>query len=223
MSRLFDFAADIFLPNRCPCCGRFIKWNERLCTACEDGLPLYDASGERPPENCSAAVSLFAFNGPAQQGIYSMKDGHGRGFAAYSAELLAEKLKGCGAEIITCVPLSRRRKAERGWDQAQIIALELSKAMNVPCDFSLLARRNPKKEQHDLHADERRQAAMQQYHTANRPGNIEGKHIIITDDVLTTGATLSRCAGLLHTLGAAEVIAVTLCRTELKSKRERCR
>ena len=119
--------------------------------------------------------------------------------------------------------MSRRKKADRGWDQAEVIAKELSRASGIPCDFSLLARKKPKEDQHDLSAAERALAAKQQYHIAAKPGNIEGRHIILTDDVLTTGATLSACAALLLSLGAADVTAAAICRTILKAKAKQSR
>lgn len=218
MSRIADLLLDIIMPNRCPCCGRFILWNEKLCQDCVESLPPCTGR-EALPAGCSASVSAFAFDGPAKQGIYSLKEGQGRAFAEYSAGLLAQRLSGSGAQLITCVPMARRKKSARGWDQAEVIARELGRAMNVPCDFSILKRRCSRTEQHGLGAAERAEFAAEQYSAAKDHSEIKGKHIILVDDVITTGSTISVCAGLLLSLGAAEVIAASICRTESKRKR----
>ena len=210
--KIIDFAADIIMPTRCPCCGGFIMWNEKLCEKCLKSLPLC-GSEERPPEGCSAAVSVFAFDGPAKEGIYSLKDGWGRAFAEYAAEIISERLRGCGAELVTCVPMSRRKKASRGWDQAEVIAKEFAEALGLPCDLSLLRRRYSRTEQHGLSAAGRAEFASGQYSIAPDHADISGKHIILADDVITTGSTVSACASLLLSMGAADVIAASVCRT----------
>lgn len=217
MNRAAAYIEDILMPNRCPCCGSFIKWDRLLCGKCEEALPVYEGSGE-PPEGCSAAVSAYIYDGAAKSGILALKDGHGRNMAIYAAGVLAEKLGDCGAELITSIPMSRRARAERGCDHAKEIAKALSKVTEIPCCFTLLRRRAVETRQHDLKAYERRDHAEAIYLEGRRPGDIRGKHILLIDDIQTTGATLSACAKILRALGAAEVMAVTVCRTVLKNK-----
>lgn len=214
MSKARDFILDIFMPTRCPCCEGFIKWDKLLCEECERALEPVDNSDERPPAGCSAAVSAFKYDGAAKQGIYALKDGWGISFAVYTAPLLAEKLKGCGADLITCVPMAKRKANERGYNQAEVIAKELSKLMGIPYDGGLLTRRTTSMAQHDLEtASERAEFAKTLYGIADGHSDITGKKLLLADDIHTTGATLSECAGRLLSMGASDIIAVTLCRT----------
>lgn len=214
MSKVRDFILDIFMPNRCPCCEGFIKWDKLICEKCAEALEPVDNSGEAPPAGCSAAVSAYKYDGAAKQGIYALKDGWGLNFAVCTAPLLAEKLKGCGADLITCVPMAKRKANERGYNQAEVVAGELSKLMDIPCDCGLLTRRPTSLAQHDLAtAAERAEFARTLYGIADSHEDITGRKLLLADDVHTTGATLSECAGKLLSMGAAEVIAVTLCRT----------
>ena len=217
MVKVKDYVLDIFMPNRCPCCGGFLKWYEKLCSSCMESLPLCNEE-DAPPKGCSASVSVFDFDGPAKQGIYSLKDGQGRAFAGYAAGLLAQRLDGCGADLITCVPMPYRKKSDRGWNQAEVIARELAKAMGVDCSSKILRRKYSRTEQHSLTAAGRAGFAEEQYTAAKAPPDIRGRRIILVDDVITTGATVSVCAAILLSLGAADVIAASVCRTKLRSK-----
>ena len=218
MSKAFDYIADIFLPNRCPCCGSFIRWDGLICEECRKGLALCENSAEIPPEGCSAAVSVFVYDGCAKQGIYSLKDGCGKGFAVCGAELLAERLNGSGAELVTCVPMARRKRAERGYNQAELIASELAKRLGLECDPRILTRRPTSLEQHDLSAADRNEFAKTLYGVSKKHRVIAGMKLILVDDVHTTGATLAACAQKLLSLGASEVLAATLCRAVKKEK-----
>ena len=213
MGKVYDYIADIFMPNRCPCCGRFIKWDELVCGSCENELKPCEGSSSKALESCSAVVCVFRYEGLAKQGIYSLKDGCGANFARYGAAKLAELLRGCGAELMTCVPMAKRKKAERGYDQAELTARYLAEKLGLPCDFSLLKRRSTSLEQHDLSAAERAEFAKTLYSAVPKHRDISGRKLLLIDDVCTTGATLSSCAGCLLEMGAEEVIGAAICRT----------
>ena len=215
MGRAADFIADIFLPNRCPCCGGFIKWDALLCGSCQERLVYFDNSDSRPPKGCSASVSVFEFREPANQGIYALKDGWGRNFVKFGAGKLAEILSGSGADLVTCVPMAKRKRAERGFDQAELIGRELAERLGLPFDAHILARRPASLEQHALSGADREEFAKALYFIPEKHGDVSGKKLLLVDDVRTTGSTLSVCASLLLETGAAEVIAAALCGTVL--------
>ena len=218
MNRAAAYIADIVLPNRCPCCGRFIKWDKLLCGECIEALPVYDSGGEEPPEGCSAAVSAYIYDGAAKKGVLAIKEGHGRNMAVWAAEVLAGRLEGCGAELIASVPMLRKAKAERGCDHARVIAKALSARMGIPYDGTLLMRKGDDILQHELKAYQRRDNAEAIYFEGRHPNDIRGKHILLIDDIHTTGATLSACAKILKALGAAEVIAATICQSQRRRR-----
>ncbi len=228
--RILKYAEDIIAPNRCPCCGSFIGMDEQICEGCikklaececsdsysegsESPLKGHDLSEEKLTDYCSASVCAYAYYGPAKHGVLALKDSWGRSFAEYSAGVLGRKLQGCNADLITCVPMTKRKKASRGWDQAELIATELSKVIGVPTDFTLLSHGRSTTEQHSLNAAERAEHAKELYSVAEGHTDITGKRLLLVDDVHTTGSTLAACAKLLLSIGAVEIISAAVCRT----------
>ena len=213
MSKALEWIADIFMPNRCPCCGGFLRWDGIVCEKCRGSLILYDNSRSTPPEGCSAAVSVFEFKGCAKEGIYSLKDGYGGNFVKYAVPLLAERLEGCGAELVTCVPMAKKKQAERGYNQAELIAKELAEKLSLPLDEGILTREPTSLEQHGLTAADRAEFAKTLYGISENHRDIKGMKLLLVDDVRTTGSTLATCAKKLLEAGASEVIAAVLCQT----------
>lgn len=208
------YMADIIAPNRCPCCGSFIKWDALLCGGCESSLKPMSGNVAETPEGCVRAVSALWYIGKAKQGIYSLKDGTGRNYAKYAASLLAERTGTC-YDLITCVPSRLKRGSLSVRGHAETFAHELSKVTGIPCETGLLVRKKTETKQHDLTAAERAEFAKGLYRLSDKNRRLDGKRILLADDVLTTGSTVSVCARLLLGCGAKSVTAVTICRTPL--------
>lgn len=116
------------------------------------------------------------------------------------------------ADLIVPVPLSKLRRIERGFNQAELIAVELSKAMAVPIDVHSLTRRlhTP---MHRAGMDRKaRELTVENAFYVPRPKLIEGRTILLVDDVFTSGATASSCAKALKKSGAAAVNIFTIAR-----------
>lgn len=222
-----DFWLDMLFPNRCPCCGRIIKWDKLICGKCLDSLPFLDDTPwqVRFPSDVSGddiffdyAAAVFAYESPAVEGIYCLKSGHGVNFARFAADILCHKLEndGIAADIITCVPMAAGKKRSRGYNQAEILAKYISRKTDIPCDFRLLKRKAVSLEQHTLNAGERHSLAGRIYSLNGAHGDIKGKTVLLCDDVFTTGATMNKCAELLKGAGADKVFCVSICCTEKK-------
>lgn len=209
--------ADVIAPNRCPCCGKFIKWDALLCSGCESVLEPMNGSIAEIPEGCICAEAALWYKGKARQGIYTLKEGFGKNYAVYAASLLKERLDG-GADLITCVPSRLKRGSLSVRGHAETFARELSKALGIPCDTGVLVRKKTKIKQHELTAAERAGFAKGLYYLRDKNYRLDGKRILLADDVLTTGATMSVCAKLLLGCGAESVTAVTICRTPLEKE-----
>lgn len=216
----------MLFPNRCPCCGKVITWEKLLCEVCKSSL-LYlpeeswlsefqlTGGGECAFDYAAAA---FYYEGAARNGVLKMKKGHGKHFAQFGSEVIANKLENdcISADVITSVPMSRRKKALRGCNQAEYISHALSRIMDIPCDNKLLKRKHTRKAQHDLAAADRKALADSAYHATKKHQSIAGKNVILCDDIFTSGATMNKCAKLLKDEGAKNVFCVSLCRTENK-------
>jgi ComF family protein len=116
------------------------------------------------------------------------------------------------AERIVPVPLSKQRLKSRGFNQASVIARLISKQTNIPIDETSLVRTRHT-EKHRAGMDRKaRSESVENAFEVKRPRIIEGKNILLVDDVFTSGATVSNCARALKKSGACKVYVLTIAR-----------
>jgi ComF family protein len=113
--------------------------------------------------------------------------------------------------VLVPVPLHPRRRRERGFNQAEIVALEVGSRVGLPVSPLALVRRKDTPPQTGLSAAERRKSVDGAF-AVRRRCHVAGKVVVLVDDVLTTGATALACARALREAGAAEVRVLTLAR-----------
>jgi competence protein ComFC len=205
-----EFFLDIFFPNRCPCCDRFIEWNRKVCEDCEVKLSEYETT----PDDI---ISAYLYKGIVVDGIYALKFANGRNFAAWCAKIIAPSLDK-NYDYIVPVPMGKKRRHERGYNQAEIYAAYLSDITSIPVKKNALYRISETK-QHLLSEHERKINAESSYIIGKDsvPGGkdgVSGKRLYLADDVCTTGATLFACSKLLYAAGAKSVAAVVCAKTE---------
>ncbi len=119
-------------------------------------------------------------------------------------------------DIIVPVPLSKARRLERGFNQSEIIANEIGRRIGLPVDAASLTRmRNTPI--HRIGMDKKaRQLTIHNAFNVTRPKLVDGKNILLVDDVFTSGATTSGCAKVLKQNGAKRVVVITLARAVLR-------
>ena len=228
-TKIFKYVSDLFFPNRCPFCGSFIQYDDVICEKCEKELPY--------AENCCAfcgkdrcccfdgehifkrGFAVCFYDGIAEKGIFKLKQGKGENSAEFFGTALADKIKAekYDADMITFVPMEAKKKAERGYNQAELIAVKLAEELELPLADGLILRNNVTVEQHTLTAKKRAEFAEKAY-SAGKTDGVKEKKIIICDDVITTGSTIDRCAELLIDAGASEVAFATACTTILHNE-----
>ncbi len=113
-------------------------------------------------------------------------------------------------DMVVPVPLSARRRRERGYNQASLFAFPLALALRLPYRPAALERRRHTRSQVDLSWRERQQNVAGAFQA--HPAAVSGKSILLVDDVATTGATLNACAAALQAGGARSVYALTVAR-----------
>ena len=157
-----------------------------------------------------SARAPLRYEGVGKEIVHALKyRGYTRLVEKLAAPLLSEALRGTAPfDAVVPVPLHRSRLRKRGFNQAALLAQGLAGRVNAPASDTLQVVRITR-DQVELSAAERRANVAGAFVAkARTPGRL-----LLVDDVLTTGATLSACASTLLRAGAAEVHAVTLCRT----------
>jgi ComF family protein len=115
-------------------------------------------------------------------------------------------------DVIIPVPLHRSRLRSRGFNQAVLLGELFSSRLSIPMQLDGLERIRPTEPQIELSAEDRRNNVKGAF-AVKRPDRIQGKRILLLDDVMTTGSTVNECAKVLNKAGADAVIVATIART----------
>ncbi len=177
---------------QCPICSLYKKLNHLgICEACQALIEVDNSTYQLP--YIDKLISTYNYNSSAQQLINRYKRENQRYLANFFAKICVEVLKNADIYIdcITWVPTSRAGLWQRGCDQAADIAIEIAKLLAIPAR-DLLVLDKPVKAQKMLNA-EARMANMQDAFRCGREISV-GEHILIVDDIMTTGATLQNAA-----------------------------
>jgi ComF family protein len=225
--RLSQAALDLLFPPRCAACGRvgsslcekciasFAPLGEAVCVVCS--TPLAE------PGLCSRCVeqrpafarvwSAFRYEGSLRRAILALKFRRRRALAPLLAEQMAcvlERPKPSGA-VLCAVPMHPERRAQRGYNHAGLLAEGLGERWGLPVlgDEALRrARQTPQQVTYDY--DDRMRNVAGAFVAGLAA--VDGRNIVLVDDVCTTGATLNACALALLDAGATAVYGITLAR-----------
>lgn len=216
MSRLTECLLSLFYPPKCPFCARVLEQGEGgLCRACQPALPwVGEDAGARAVEHCAACLSPLWYQDGVRQGVhrYKFQGGqvHARLFGALMAQCLQDRWRE-PVDLITWVPLSRQRLRQRGYDQAELLAHRVGEVTGLPVAPTLVKTRNTRA-QSRLNQTDSRAANIRGAYAVEEGLRLTGRRVVLVDDVVTSGATLSQCAACLRAAGASTVIALTLAR-----------
>ena len=218
-----DWLLDLLYPRRCAFCHRLSPEGRPVCKACADKLP-YTRGGEqrqRLPE-IPVCVSPLFYEEDVRRSLLRYKFGGRREYAKVYGEFLTKCIdeNEISCDIITWTPLSRKRLRKRGYDQARLLAEEIAAHSGVPCRQLLVKLRDNPAQSGTGSAEKRRANVLGVYACPSEEA-VKGRRILLVDDIVTTGATLSECAKVLRRAGAASVSACTLARRAKQSEREK--
>ena len=231
IERLFQF----FLPSQCPCCRTYleeeqggicpdclskIRWiAPPFCSIC--GTPF--VSGEVDNHPCSACMkkkkyftmarALGYFEGALQEAIHLWKYEGKIGLSPLLGEWMAKHLPHYWDpkcfDLVVPVPLHKQRLRERGFNQTLLLVKEFSRRTGIPYRMTALQKKKPTPPQIHLSGAEREKGVRGSFHILRRE-DLEGRTILLVDDVYTTGATVNECSKVLLAGGAARVDVFTL-------------
>lgn len=212
--KLTKSVLELLFPPKCVFCRSLMEnGNGRICPRCRRELPLTCSPAPGRYPHLAAVASPLFYEGNVRQSLLRYKFGGLTAYAPVYAELMAESVRWeCpGCEVITWAPLSRRRRFRRGYDQAQLLAEELGRRLNLPVEPMLRKVRNAPPQSSMKSAETRRKNIAGCYEAL--PGRPPaGRRILLVDDIFTTGSTLSECASVLKAAGAGEICGVTAAR-----------
>lgn len=216
MSGPLGFVLDLLFPPKCVFCGKVLDTGETgLCRRCQKELPwLTGGEAELTGEFFSLCAAPLRYQDQVRDSIRRYKFKGRRGYCKVYGHLVAQCVHDHLAgryDLITWVPLSPRRKKERGYDQSFLLAsaaaLELGEVA-----VETLRKELDNQPQSGLTGDAQRRANVLGAYTPVDKALVEGKRVLVIDDVVTTGSTLSECARVLRTMGAADVVCAALAR-----------
>ncbi len=217
---LFDF----FLPRLCVSCKTKLTTSEKyLCSECTSKL---EHPSKTKLENefkkkflndkiisDFASAYIFYKDSVIQDLIHSLKYDKQFLVGKYLGQQITNNLKNkiltWNASLIVPVPLHTLKKAERGFNQAEKIAKAIGKILNIPTDTKTLKRSRYTETQTKLTLVERKEN-MNKAFSLKTNKNIQGKTIILVDDVITTGATITECGKVLLNNGANKIYALSV-------------
>jgi predicted amidophosphoribosyltransferase len=211
---------DLLLPQRCVVCGRGGK---QLCAGCREELPRIEpplctrcgAPTAWPIERCrecagrrlafATARAAVGYDAAARRLVHGWKERGLRRLAAETAELVVERVPAPEVEALTFVPADRGRRLERGHNPAERLARELGTLWELPC-LPLLERTRGGRQRGSSVAERR------SVRGAFRATDVAPRHVVLIDDVYTTGATAAAAASALRAAGARRVEAIAFAR-----------
>ena len=194
----------------CDKCGRVLANEAEFCDTC--------ISNERA---FVRARSCYVYEGAPKKFVYRLKFGGRRYLAAFIAEAMVDRYLDCGFECdcVVAVPLSAKRKRKRGYNQAELVAEELSSRLKLPLIDGALVKTKENKPQTKLTRREREENVRGVYEVTS-PETFKGRRVLVVDDVMTTGATLGEVSRVLYKAKARSVEALTYCSTRFVSPSE---
>ena len=214
--KVMNWLLDLIYPPRCVFCRRLLSGQEKgVCRFCRPKLPYVPADGQvQHFRNVDKCLSPLYYHGSVKDSLHRYKFGGATAYADIYSEFIVKCIdeNQISCDSITWVPLSRRRLRKRGYDQAELLAKLIAKHLGQR-PVRLLKKLRDTPPQSQTGSAEKRRANIAGAYACLRPALVQGKRILLVDDIVTTGATLSEAAKMLKKAGAKEVICATLARS----------
>lgn len=196
------------------CRPQFVLNNGNVCAVC--GVNVFGASQycgrcKGNPRAFTKARAPLLYTGITKKLIRKFKYDGAKYFGKYFAKLLVEEYAKSDFEVdvVVPVPMSDRRKRERRYNHAEVIAQEFCKMTNLPIDTESLVRLHDTETQTKKSASERQRNLIGVFKVLSK-GAFENKNVLLIDDVMTTGSTINECA---KAIKANKIYALTVAHT----------
>lgn len=213
---------DFIYPNNCKICG--CKLDNKSIVLCKDCLKNGDYYLYEPFEikGANQADSPLVYKDFVRSAMHNYKFNGKRiyadWFASITTECVQSKIDIWKPDIITYVPISFGRWLKRGYNQSELVAKFVANNVNVPCKATMSKRMFIKRQSSINDNEKRAENAQNAFYVKNNI-DVYSKRILLIDDVITTGSTVSACANILSSAGAKAVFVVGMTKTPLKRQK----
>ncbi len=226
----------IFFPERCYKCGKIIPISYESCPRCEESITFV---GEDFCSHCGYQkqrclcdnniniplphiAAVYMYSGDIREKIHAMKF-HGRisfvkSFSDDLAKRTLQAYPGIAFDGVCFVPMAKEDQRHRGYNQSELLAKSLAHKLGVPLNACLVKTKTTKK-QHTLTAHERTENLKNSF-SVGTTAEVEGKTLLLCDDIKTTGATLSECVNALISGGAKDVYCICIAMADYKGSNQ---
>lgn len=229
IEKCWESGLDLVFPPRCPACDKPVPPTELICPECREKFvevkaPLCLKCGKQIRDEreeycrgCRLVMhefergrGLFTYRSMAES-MYRFKYAGRREYARFYGEQIVRRLgrtiRGWKPDALIPVPVHSSRKRERGYNQAEVLAEEIGKKMDIPVERRLL-KRVKKTMPQKLLDDKGRQNNLKRAFKIGR-NDVKLKVIVMIDDIYTTGSTIDACAAVLKSVGVEKVYYIT--------------
>lgn len=187
---------------RCKKCGKPVRYAEaEYCHDCVNTVHEYEQGRSVWLHKMPVSASIYQFK-------YKNRRIYGAFYAEEMARLYGNLIRAWNVEVIVPVPLHRKKQRLRGYNQAEIIARHLGRLMQLPVDASSVVRTRYTKPQKELNDKERKKNLQQAFRVRDTWKHY--KHVLIVDDIYTTGSTIDAVARELKRAGVQKVCFLTI-------------
>lgn len=223
----------LLYPATCPLCRKLLGINEGyVCEECDKALLRLgnlrclrcgadiDEGEEEYCSDCSCLTRSYIrgfpalrYEGKIKECLYRFKYAGKKQYARFLARQI---VKECGRDIISVspdalvpVPVHASKFRQRGYNQAALLAKELSKLMGIPCEERILERKSKTAPQKKLSTEAREKNLKNAFNSTVK--SVEYRKIMLVDDIYTTGATIESCTQVLLNIGVKEIYYTSVC------------
>lgn len=198
---------QLLFPAKCVLCGKVLERRQiDLCHSCRRSAPECPTPKNKLPR-LDSWLALWYYEGPVRNSLLRFKFRGARSYAESYGRLLAMKIQQAhpdGFDILTWIPISRRRNFQRGYDQVELLAKYVGKELNQK-PVRLLKKVRHNAAQSGISGAPQRRANVLGVYKITDPQLAAGKRILLLDDIVTTGSTAGEASRILLTAGAREV------------------
>lgn len=202
-----DALLNLLFPPKCTLCAKVLEKQETdLCRACRVDSP--ECAGiHKNFSFLDSWAAVWYYEGNIRESLLRYKFRRARHYAPVYGRMLAMRLQQEypeGFDILTWVPISRLRRFTRGYDQVELLAEAVGQELGMQ-PMSTLKKIRHNRPQSGIAGQAKRRANVLGVYRAVCPQEVQGKRVLLLDDIITTGATAGECARVLLTAGAKEV------------------